>query len=77
MLKKENSTQNNFEMNNLTNKNARKSLNKKSLEIFKINLLQTQRKKEFERELYDRRYSWDIMSERLKSLYCDILKCKL
>lgn len=39
---------NNFEMNNLTNKNARKSLNKKSLEIFKINLLQTQRKKEFE-----------------------------
>ena len=39
---------NNFENNNFTDKNARKSLNKKSLEIFKINLLQTQRKKEFE-----------------------------
>ena len=39
---------NNFENNNFTEKNARKSLNKKSLEIFKINLLQTQRKKEFE-----------------------------
>ena len=39
---------NNFENKNFTNKNARNSLNKKSLEIFKINLLQTQRKKEFE-----------------------------
>ena len=39
---------NNFENNNFTDKNSRKSLNKKSLEIFKINLLQTQRKKEFE-----------------------------
>ena len=39
---------NNFENNNFTDKNARKSLNKKSLEIFKINMLQTQRKKEFE-----------------------------
>ena len=47
------------------------------LEYLNNNLERFQRKKEFERELYDRRYSWDIMSERLKSLYCDILKCKL
>ena len=47
------------------------------LEYLNNNLERFQRKKEFERELYDRRYSWDIMSERLKSLYYDILKCKL
>ena len=39
---------NNFEINNFTNKNSRKSMSKKSLEIFKINILQTQQKKEFE-----------------------------
>ena len=40
---------NNFDNSNSTNNRIeRKSLNKKSLEIFKMNLLQTQRKKEFQ-----------------------------
>ena len=37
-----------FEKNNLNNPNSRKSMSKKSLENFKINILQTQRKKEFD-----------------------------
>ena len=37
-----------FEINNMNNPNSRKSMSKKSLENFKINILQTQRKKEFD-----------------------------
>ena len=37
-----------FEINNMKNPNSRKSMSKKSLENFKINILQTQRKKEFD-----------------------------
>ena len=37
-----------FEINKMNNPNSRKSMSKKSLENFKINILQTQRKKEFD-----------------------------
>ena len=37
-----------FEIKNMNNPNSRKSMSKKSLENFKINILQTQRKKEFD-----------------------------
>ena len=37
-----------FEINNMNNPNSRKSMSKKSLKNFKINILQTQRKKEFD-----------------------------
>ena len=38
----------NFELNNMNNPNSRKSMSIKSFENFKINILQTQRKKEFD-----------------------------
>ena len=63
-----------FEINNMNNPNSRKSMSKKSLENFKINILQTQRKKEFDSFQSAQKEKKLMLKLELKNLENDLNK---
>ena len=59
---------------NTSNQNSKKNMSKKSMEIFKINLLQTQRKKEFQNFLSAQKEKKLTLKLELKNLENDLNK---